>query len=108
MKNLKDLLLWLYGSKENDVQPVVRSQNPDLGRLRVVLRSKSAIQVLMKIRDLENAQISATPRSTLFGNHIVAADSELRQALEVLDGFDAKDQPELQEIVNSASRVLEH
>lgn len=106
MKNLKNLLLWLYGSKENDVQPVVRSQNPDLGKLRDVLSSKSAIQVLLESRNLEDAKISATPRRTLFAKYIVAADSESRRALEVLDGFDAKDQPELQAIVDSASRRM--
>lgn len=103
MENLKCLLSWLYGSKETDVQPVVRSQYPDLVKLRDVLSSKSAIQVLMKTRDLENAQISTMSRSSLFANHIAAADSELHRALDVLDGFDAKDQLELQEIVDSAT-----
>ena len=36
--SLKNLLQWLYGSKTHELQPVIRSQNPDLGLLRDVLK----------------------------------------------------------------------
>lgn len=101
--NLENLLRWLYGSKVPETRPVVWSQNPDLGRLRAVLKSKPGIQVLEKTGNLDNAEITATPRSFRFAKHIVEADNQLRLALDVLDGFDAQNQLELQDIVNSAS-----
>ncbi|MET3528513.1 ParB N-terminal domain-containing protein [Phenylobacterium koreense] len=39
---LRNLLTWLYGSKDRDIEPAVKSQNPDLGRLREVLASAPA------------------------------------------------------------------
>ncbi|MAK65336.1 MAG: hypothetical protein CMF75_11450, partial [Maricaulis sp.] len=45
-EKLGNILTWLYGSKEREIQPVVRSQNPDLGRVREVLQSKSGTKVL--------------------------------------------------------------
>lgn len=100
---LENLLRWLYGSKVPETRPVVWSQNPDLGRLRAVLKSKSGTQALETTGNLDNAEITATPRSFRFAKHIVEADNQLRLALDVLDGFDAQNQIELQEIVNSAS-----
>src|SRR6202011_2632238 len=30
LENLKQLLVWLYGSKKDDIKPVITSQNPDI------------------------------------------------------------------------------
>jgi hypothetical protein len=38
-ENLRELFLWLYGSKEKNLLPLVRSQNPDLRNLDEVLKS---------------------------------------------------------------------
>lgn len=102
VEKLRYLLTWLYGSKERVLQPVVRSQNPDLGRVRDVLRSKSGIKVLEQTSNLDDALITATPKDLRFSKHVVEANAELRLALETLDGFDPETQSELQEIVSSA------
>lgn len=106
-EKLKYVLLWLYGSRDQEIQPVVRSQNPDLGRVRDVLRSKSGTRVLEETSRLDDAIITATPKDLRFSKHIVEANNQLRLALETLDGFDPETQSELQEIVTSANkRVL--
>ena len=101
------VLTWLYGSKDRELQPVVRSQNPDLGRVREVLRSKSGTKVLEQTNHLEDALITATPKDIRFSKHIVEANGQLRLALETLDGFDPESQSELQEIVDSAFKRVQ-
>jgi hypothetical protein len=63
---LRNLLTWLYGSKERDVEPAVKSQNPDLGRLREVLASPPAIAMLAERNNLDEAVITATPPDVRF------------------------------------------
>lgn len=99
--NLKQMLLWLYGSKTNSVIPIIQSQNPDLGRLREVLGSKAATTELEARADLGAAVVSATPKSVRFSRHVVNANAELMKAQETLDGFNPETQSELQEIVAS-------
>lgn len=106
-KQLGNVLSWLYGSKSQELQPVVRSQNPDLGRVREVLRSKSGTKVLEESRALDDAVITATPKDLRFSKHVVEANGQLRQALETLDGFDPESQSELQEIVHSAFKRVQ-
>lgn len=106
LEKLRYLLTWLYGSKEREIQPVVRSQNPDLGRVRDVLKSKSGTKVLEQTSHLEDALITATPKDLRFSKHIVEANGQLRLALETLDGFDPESQSELQEIITSASKRI--
>lgn len=101
------VLTWLYGSRDREIQPVVRSQNPDLGRVRDVLKSKSGTKVLEQTSHLDDALITATPKDLRFSKHIVEANGQLRLALETLDGFDPESQSELQEIVASASKRIQ-
>ncbi|HEV2677827.1 MAG TPA: ParB/RepB/Spo0J family partition protein [Aliidongia sp.] len=98
---LRKLLTWLYGSKERDMEPVVRSQNPDLGRLREVLASPAAISILAERNNLDEAIITATPVDVRFQRHLIAANAELQHAVSTLEGFDPQAQPELQRIADS-------
>lgn len=99
---LRNLLIWLYGSKQRDIEPVVRSQNPDLGRLRAVLGSPSATAILAARNNLDEAIVSATPADVRFQSHLIAANAELQYAVATLEGFDPGTQPELQKIAESA------
>jgi hypothetical protein len=99
---LRNLLTWLYGSKERDVEPAVKSQNPDLGRLREVLSSPAAVSILAARNNLDEAIITATPVDVRFQTHLITANAELQHAVTSLEGFDPQDQPELQTIADSA------
>lgn len=101
---LRNLLTWLYGSKDRDIEPAVKSQNPDLGRLREVLASPAAIRILAERNDLNEAIITATPADVRFQRHLIAANAELSHALSTMEGFDPVSQPELQTIADSAAR----
>lgn len=52
-RNLHDLLSWLYG--QGDELTVIRSQNPDLGRLVSVLGNPRATNLLISTRELNRA-----------------------------------------------------
>ena len=99
---LKNLLTWLYGSKERDLEPVVISQNPDLGRLREVLAVPAAIAMLTARNSLDEAIVTATPAEVRFKTHLISANAELQHAISMLEGFDPVTQPELQTIADSA------
>jgi len=101
---LRQLLVWLYGSKLDDIQPVIKSQNPDLGILRTVLASRTATRELEERGDLDAAVVTATPKDVRFSKHLFDANAELQKALETLDGFDPATQSELQEVATSAHR----
>lgn len=98
---LRNLLTWLYGSRDRDLEPAVRSQNPDLGRLREVLGSPAAISILAERNNLDEAVITATPVDIRFQRHLITANAELQHAVSTLEGFDPEAQPELQKIAES-------
>lgn len=104
---LKTLLRWLYGSKLEDIKPVIRSQNPDLRILRDVLQSKSATLQLEEMGDLGDAIVTATPAEVRFSRHIITANAELAKAQTTLDGFDPSQQSDLQELAASILRRAE-
>lgn len=102
LPELRNLLTWLYGSRDRDLEPAIKSQNPDLGRLREVLASPAAIRILAERNDLDQAVISATPVDVRFQRHLINANAELQHAQSTLEGFDPVAQPELQQIAESA------
>ena len=99
---LRNLLIWLYGSKDRDLEPAVKSQNPDLRRLQEVLGSPAAISILAERNSLDEAVIEATPVDVRFQKHLINANAELAHAVKNLEGFDPVSQPELQRIAESA------
>lgn len=101
---LQNLLTWLYGSKDRDAAPAVKSQNPDLNRLREVLGSRVGIKVMEERGSLDEAVIAATPVHLRFEEHLIAANAELQHALSALEGFNAKEQPEMVVIADSAMK----
>lgn len=101
---LRNLLFWLYGSRDRDIAPVVKSQNPDLNRLREVLGSKVGTKVLEERGSLDEAVVAATPLSLRFEEHLIAANAELQHAMAALEGFDPESQPEMVQIADSAAK----
>ena len=104
LKHLEHMLLWLYGSKSREQQPIIKSQNPDLNTLREVLRSKAAIAELEARVSLADAIVTATPKEERFSWHLLTANNELLKAQNTLDGFDPGTQSELEPIASAASK----
>ena len=88
---LSELLKWMYGSKEADVEPVIQSQNPDIKHLAEVLGNAEALAVLRTDRSLREAHASTQQVSRRFMEALISARHEIREAANSLRGFDGED-----------------
>lgn len=77
---LNELMVWLYGKKSENIEPVVRTQNPDLGQLREVLGKESSLSALRTTRSLEKAYEVGIGDKRRFRDAITRAKIELYQA----------------------------
>lgn len=91
LENLKQVLVWLYGSKSDDIKPVITSQNPDIKNLAAVLWNPRA-RTLMQLRNnLAEAHASIEPKGARFEGALVNAKQEAETALSQITGYDAED-----------------
>ena len=100
LKNLGELLLWLYGSKEREIEPKVRSQNPHLREMTEVLKSRRGLQFLRSGQPLAVALEAATGDERLFQDALSRAESELRTASRSVATGYAGDSPLLETATN--------
>lgn len=107
---LGTLCLWLYGSKRQNIQPVIRSQNPHLRQLDAVLSSRAATAHLINTDNIQSAFSESRPPTNRFEEYLESARDNLRNARAILsDGYDGSN--ELLEIgrgiVNTARDVYD-
>ena len=87
--NLRELLVWMYGSKSEEKPPVIQSQNPHLRWLDAVLANREALAALRQGVDLSSAFEITRPSSNLFEEALVAAKQSLEKARGTLStGYD--------------------
>ena len=79
-KELGQLLEWLYGSKKNETQPLIKSQNPDLKYLDEVLQSKQATFALNAGESLSYAHELSRASDALFEENLLGAKRSLQKA----------------------------
>ena len=91
LDRLKEVLHWIYGSKTEEVEPVIQSQNPDIKRLAEVLDSPEGLLVLRETGSLTNAHASTLSVERKFSGALLRARDEIRDASNNLRGFDGKD-----------------
>lgn len=86
--NLKELCIWLYGSKKENKEPVIRSQNPDLRKLDEALGSKNGVSALRAGLPLDLAVNASRGDERLFREAMVTAEQKLKEARGfVLTGY---------------------
>ncbi len=88
---LGEVLKWIYGSKQDGLDPVVRSQNPDIKRLGEVLENTESLAVLRASSSLDDAYRSTQPAEMKFTESLIRARSELREVSSNLRGFNGHD-----------------
>lgn len=91
LDNLKQVLLWLYGSKPDQIKPVITSQNPDLKLLAEVLSNPQARTVMMLRNDLREAHALVERKGARFESALVNAKQEVETAMGQITGFDPSD-----------------
>jgi hypothetical protein len=88
LDNLKELCLWLYGSKTLNREPVVRSQNPDLRNLDEVLGTVDGLAALRSGLPLETSLKASRGDERLLREAMVVAEQKLKEARGlVLTGY---------------------
>lgn len=92
-EELGELLTWIYGSKKNDVQAAVQSQNPDIRRLEAVLKNREAIHALRDGVPLYQAYEISQPKEETFEQCLLDAKRALQKAHSFqTEGFDGEDE----------------
>jgi ParB-like nuclease domain len=91
LDRLREVLVWIYGSKEEAKEPVVQSQNPDIKYLGEALASAEGLHILRAGGTLAEAHASTRPADETFSASLLRARSVLREAASSLRGYDGRD-----------------
>lgn len=79
-EELRELCLWMYGSKREEMPPVIKKQNPHLRQLDAVVSNREALAALRNGAALEIAHEMSRPSSNVFEEALVAAKQHLQKA----------------------------
>lgn len=86
---LEFVFRWLYGSKKENIEPVVQSQNPHLRQLDAVLQNRESLAILKRRNNLEDAFELTKPVSNVFEEELFAAKASLVKAKGLISqGYD--------------------
>lgn len=95
-ESLRQLLIWLYGSKLDDIEPLVRTQNPHVKQLNEILQKPLARRTLIARGDLSEAYtLVHTPRDQ-FEKALLDAHQNAEDALSKVSSFNGDDETLLQ------------
>ena len=109
LDRLKQVLVWIYGSKADDMEPVVRTRNPDIKRLGEVLANAEGRHVLLEQgRSLDEAHASTESADKRFTASLLRARDDIRDAAGSLRAYDGRDQSllDIAEDVNETAEVV--
>jgi hypothetical protein len=73
-------MAWLFGSKERKLEPVVRTQAPDLSYLRSVIGNKPALAALRSGISLQRSHAISLGDSRRFEDSLAQAKDALQEA----------------------------
>ena len=91
LEALEKVLVWIYGSKQTDETPVIKSQNPDIKRLGEVIVHPEALHVLETTHDLAVAHESTEAVDKRFTASLIRSRDAIRDASSSLRAYDGRD-----------------
>lgn len=107
LRNLQQVLRWLYGSKQDELRPVVVSQNPNVRELGEVLAHPKARAKMVARHDLREAYAEVDTPGLQFERSLVDAHGNIEKALGKVDAFDGGETLlELAREINSKAKIL--
>ena len=101
--NLGEVLVWLYGAKDEDTVPVVQQQNPDIKHLGEVLENQEGLAELRAGSSLSSAYATIQPADQEFSASLRRARHAIQAALGRLRGFDGQQDS----LIDVAEDILE-
>lgn len=87
-EKLKQVLIWIYGSASDEIEPLVKSQNPHIKELGEVLAHPVALKRLEATDDLKKAHAEVTTRGKKFEESLVKAVKHGEEAQQNVDAYD--------------------
>ena len=106
LPELAELMTWLYGRKSRDIEPIVRTQNPDLNILRNVIGNPEAVSALRRGYSLERSNSVAIGDKRRFREALTSAKVELQNAkATVTTGYEGEE--DLYDTVEDTIRLAE-
>jgi len=89
----RELCLWMYGSKREEMPPLIERQNPNLRQLDAVVSNKEALAALRSGSDLAIAYKMSFPSSNVFEEAVFASKRQLQKAHGMLSiGYDGSEE----------------
>jgi hypothetical protein len=85
---LKQVLVWMYGSASDEIEPLVTSQNPHIKNLGEVLAHPAALKTLETTGSLAKAHDEVMTRSKKFEEALVKAVKHAETAQSFIEAFD--------------------
>lgn len=87
LKELEEVMFWLYGSQSKDIKPVIESQNPDLKRLNNVLQKRESLEALRAKSDLNVAFDLSLEGADVLYSSLVEAKVSLQKAMSKVSHY---------------------
>jgi hypothetical protein len=101
LDNLKQLLIWLYGSANDDKPPVIKSQNPDIKNLGEVLENPIARKEMLASSNLSKAYAEIQSEAYQLEQALLRSYRYAEEAQGKLSSFEGDDDA----LVEVASRL---
>lgn len=89
-ERFSEILQYFYGSKADKLPPIIKSQNPDLKNLGLVIANPIAHAILKDNRNLEEALIETEEKSDIFESSLTNCYVQLRKAQGLMDKYDGE------------------
>ena len=83
-KELRELCLWMYGSRKEETPPVIEIQNPHLRQLDAVVSNEEALATLRSGSSLAVAHEMSRPSSNVFEEALYGSKRDLEKARSML------------------------
>jgi hypothetical protein len=110
LRELSDLMVWVYGSRAKKKEPLVQTQFPDLNTLRETLRSAEGIAALRAGYSLERSHEIAIGDPQRFREAMISARESLVQANgTIVNGYQGESDllAVADDVLKLAGRVVE-
>ncbi len=91
LPQLKQVLLWLFGSEPDHIPAVVRSQNPHLRQLGEVLEHSKARTIMLESRDLGRAFAEVDSPQQQFERRLVETHGASEECLKKVSAYTGDD-----------------
>lgn len=92
ISELEEFLIWLYGSKKKDTDPVIRTQNPDLRKLENIVKNDEGLSAIRANQPLDFAYELSQPKNKILEDNIFAAQRNVQKAWSyVNEGYDGSE-----------------